>query len=209
VQERPRVSVCIPVYNGERFLAETIRSVLDQTYRDFELVVLDNASTDATGRIARSFGDPRVRVETNPSTIVQPENWRAAVRLCRAPRQQGVRREVRYRDQVGVAGLLTDGADGVAGETDALVLQLLDGLDRHQLRAWLAGQVDEQGQQEPDTVRAGPGGQVEVGHRRRRRGCGRSSGDVERHVELPRFSRKYHAVRPSINTRNLSRVTPA
>jgi glycosyltransferase involved in cell wall biosynthesis len=85
VQERPRVSVCIPVYNGERFLAETIRSVLDQTYRDFELVVLDNASTDATGRIARSFGDPRVRVETNPSTIVQPENWRAAVRLCRAP----------------------------------------------------------------------------------------------------------------------------
>jgi glycosyltransferase involved in cell wall biosynthesis len=85
VQERPRVSVCIPVYNGERFLAETIRSVLDQTYRDFELVVLDNASTDATGRIARSFGDARVRVETNPSTIVQPENWRAAVRLCRAP----------------------------------------------------------------------------------------------------------------------------
>jgi glycosyltransferase involved in cell wall biosynthesis len=77
--------VCIPVYNGERFLAETIRSVLDQTYRDFELVVLDNASTDATGRIARSFGDARVRVETNPSTIVQPENWRAAVRLCRAP----------------------------------------------------------------------------------------------------------------------------
>jgi cellulose synthase/poly-beta-1,6-N-acetylglucosamine synthase-like glycosyltransferase len=86
VQERPRVSVCIPVYNGERFLAETIRSVLDQTYRDFELVVLDNASTDATGRIARSFGDARVRVETNPATIVQPENWRAAVRLCRAPR---------------------------------------------------------------------------------------------------------------------------
>src|SRR5687768_14468183 len=81
----PSVSVCIPVYNGELFLAETIRSVLDQTYRDFELVVLDNASTDATGRIARSFGDPRVRVETNPSTIVQPENWRAAVRLCRAP----------------------------------------------------------------------------------------------------------------------------
>ena len=39
--------MCIPVYNGETFLAETMRSVLDQTYRDFELVVLDNASTDA------------------------------------------------------------------------------------------------------------------------------------------------------------------
>jgi glycosyltransferase involved in cell wall biosynthesis len=79
----PTVSVCIPVYNGERFLAETMRSVLDQTYRDFELVVLDNASTDGTGRIARSFGDSRVRVETNPSTITQPENWQEAVWRCR------------------------------------------------------------------------------------------------------------------------------
>jgi glycosyltransferase involved in cell wall biosynthesis len=78
--------VCIPVYRGEQFLAETMRSVLDQTYRDFELVVLDNASTDGTGRIARSFaGDPRVRVETNPTTIPQPDNWREAVRRCRAP----------------------------------------------------------------------------------------------------------------------------
>jgi glycosyltransferase involved in cell wall biosynthesis len=77
--------VCIPVYRGEQYLAETMRSVLDQTYRDFELVVLDNASPDATGRIARSFGDPRVRVETNPTTIPQPDNWREAVRRCRAP----------------------------------------------------------------------------------------------------------------------------
>ena len=61
----PSVSVCIPVYRGEQFLAETIRSVLDQTYRDFELVVLDNASPDDSGRIARSFGDHRIRVETN------------------------------------------------------------------------------------------------------------------------------------------------
>ncbi len=81
----PSVSVCIPVYRGEQFLAETMRSVLDQTYRDFELVVLDNASPDATGRIARSFDDPRVRVETNPTTIPQPENWQEAVRRCRAP----------------------------------------------------------------------------------------------------------------------------
>jgi glycosyltransferase involved in cell wall biosynthesis len=81
----PSVSVCIPVYRGEQFLAETVRSVLDQTHRDFELVVLDNASPDTTGRIARSFDDRRVRVETNPTTVPQPENWRGAVRLCRAP----------------------------------------------------------------------------------------------------------------------------
>jgi glycosyltransferase involved in cell wall biosynthesis len=77
--------VCIPVYRGEEFLAETIRSVLDQTYRDFELVVLDNASPDDSGRIARSFGDHRIRVETNLTTLPQQENWREAVRLCRAP----------------------------------------------------------------------------------------------------------------------------
>jgi glycosyltransferase involved in cell wall biosynthesis len=81
----PSVSVCIPVYRGEQFLAETVRSVLDQTHRDFELVVLDNASPDTTGRIARSFDDRRVRVETNPTTVPQPENWLRAVRLCRAP----------------------------------------------------------------------------------------------------------------------------
>ena len=81
----PSVSVCVPVHNGEDFLAETLRSVLDQTFRDFELVVVDNASTDATPRIARSFRDPRIRVETKPETIPQPENWRAAVRLCDAP----------------------------------------------------------------------------------------------------------------------------
>ena len=81
----PSVSVCIPVYRGEQFLAETMRSVIDQTYRDFELVVLDNASPDDSGRIARSFGDHRIRVETNLTTLPQPENWREAVRLCRAP----------------------------------------------------------------------------------------------------------------------------
>lgn len=82
----PSVSVCVPVYNGETFLAETLRSVLDQTYRDFELIVLDNASTDATNAIVRSFtADPRVRLERNPTTIPQPDNWREAVRRCRAP----------------------------------------------------------------------------------------------------------------------------
>jgi glycosyltransferase involved in cell wall biosynthesis len=81
----PSVSVCIPVYNGERFLAETIRSVLDQTYRDFEIVVLDNASRDRSADIARSFGDPRIRLEHNAVTLPQAENWNRVVELSRAP----------------------------------------------------------------------------------------------------------------------------
>ncbi|WP_246633414.1 glycosyltransferase family 2 protein [Pseudonocardia nigra] len=81
----PSVSVCIPVYKGERFLAETIRSVLDQTYREFELVVLDNASPDESGAIALSFRDPRIRVVRNPSVLSQPDNWNRVVELSRAP----------------------------------------------------------------------------------------------------------------------------
>ncbi len=81
----PAVSVCIPVYNGERFLAETIRSVLDQTYADFELVLLDNASTDHTAEIAASFADPRIRIERNPTTVPMTVNYNKVVEHCRAP----------------------------------------------------------------------------------------------------------------------------
>jgi glycosyltransferase involved in cell wall biosynthesis len=81
----PSVSVCIPVRNGERFVAETIRSVLDQTYRDFELVVLDNASSDDTGTVARSFADSRVRVERTTAPLALADNWNRAVQLTRAP----------------------------------------------------------------------------------------------------------------------------
>jgi glycosyltransferase involved in cell wall biosynthesis len=59
----PTVSVIIPVYNGERFLAEAIQSVLDQTLPPDEIIVVDDGSTDASAEIARSFGPP-VRVLT-------------------------------------------------------------------------------------------------------------------------------------------------
>lgn len=85
MQVLPSVSVGIPVYRGERYLAETMRSVLEQTHRDFELVVVDNGSRDDTGDIARSFPDARVRVVTNSETIPAPENWRRVIELCRAP----------------------------------------------------------------------------------------------------------------------------
>lgn len=54
----PLVSVVIPVYNGERYLAEAVQSVLDQDYRPLEVLVIDDGSTDASGAIAGSFGPP-------------------------------------------------------------------------------------------------------------------------------------------------------
>ncbi len=55
-----KVSVIIPCYNGVRFLSEAIGSVLAQTYRKFEIIVVDDGSTDNSGEIARSY--PGVRV---------------------------------------------------------------------------------------------------------------------------------------------------
>jgi glycosyltransferase involved in cell wall biosynthesis len=56
----PRVTVFVPTYNRARWLGESIESVLAQTYRDFRLVVSDNASTDATAEVVRQFDDPRI-----------------------------------------------------------------------------------------------------------------------------------------------------
>lgn len=53
----PRISVIVPVYNGEAYLAQALDSILQQDWPDFELIVVDDGSTDATARIARSYGD--------------------------------------------------------------------------------------------------------------------------------------------------------
>lgn len=58
----PRVSVVMPVFNGEAYLAAAIRSILSQTLRDLELIVIDGGSTDQTVAIATGSGDDRVRV---------------------------------------------------------------------------------------------------------------------------------------------------
>ncbi|HVX59783.1 MAG TPA: glycosyltransferase, partial [Pirellulales bacterium] len=51
----PRVSIGLPVYNGENYLALAIDSLLAQTYQDFELIISDNASTDRTEAICRDY----------------------------------------------------------------------------------------------------------------------------------------------------------
>ena len=58
----PHVSVVLPVYDGERYLAEAIRSVLAQTYEDFELIVIDDGSTDHTEEVLSAISDARLRV---------------------------------------------------------------------------------------------------------------------------------------------------
>jgi hypothetical protein len=62
VLNAPRVSVVIPAYNAEPFIHAAMTSILEQTFTDFELLIADDGSTDATVQIAKFFPDPRVRV---------------------------------------------------------------------------------------------------------------------------------------------------
>ncbi len=68
---RPKVSIGLPVYNGEKYLAETLDGILTQTYQDFELIISDNASTDRTPEICRIYvqKDQRIRYHRNE------KNW--------------------------------------------------------------------------------------------------------------------------------------
>lgn len=69
--ERPKVSIGLPVYNGEKYLSGAIRSLLAQSFTDFEIVISDNASTDRTEEIVRSFAsnDRRIRYFRNRVNI--------------------------------------------------------------------------------------------------------------------------------------------
>ena len=64
----PRLTLGLPTYNGEEFLAESLDALLAQTFTDFELIISDNGSTDRTGEIAREYAakDHRVRYVHHP-----------------------------------------------------------------------------------------------------------------------------------------------
>jgi len=70
VQEQPLVSVIIPVYNREKFLAAAIDSVFSQTYRPIQVIIVDDGSTDRSGAIARSYKDVEYIYQENQGVSV-------------------------------------------------------------------------------------------------------------------------------------------
>ena len=70
----PRLSVGLAVYNGENYLSESIEALLGQSYEDFELIISDNASTDGTADICRSYAkqDSRINYIRQPRTSAAP-----------------------------------------------------------------------------------------------------------------------------------------
>jgi glycosyltransferase involved in cell wall biosynthesis len=81
----PRVSIGIPVYNGENYLRDALDSLLRQTFTDLEIVIADNASTDQTQQICASYAstDPRVRYFRNDSNLGPGPNYNRVFRLAR------------------------------------------------------------------------------------------------------------------------------
>jgi len=61
----PLVSICIPVYNGEKTIRKTIDSIITQTYKNLEIIIVDNCSTDSTVKIVQEFKDSRIRLIQN------------------------------------------------------------------------------------------------------------------------------------------------
>jgi glycosyltransferase involved in cell wall biosynthesis len=82
-----RVSIGVPVYNGERYLADALESLLAQSFKDFEIVISDNASTDATPEIGRAYQskDPRVRYFKSEQNRGAAWNFNRAFELSTAP----------------------------------------------------------------------------------------------------------------------------
>lgn len=78
---QPLVSVCIPVYNGEKYIEETIRSVLNQDFVNIEVVIQENASSDRTREIVQNMAakDSRVKVFINSNTVSMAKNWNLAL----------------------------------------------------------------------------------------------------------------------------------
>ncbi|HAT66053.1 MAG TPA: glycosyltransferase family 2 protein, partial [Flavobacteriaceae bacterium] len=58
------ISVIIPLYNKERFIGETIQSVLNQSFADFELILINDGSTDKSEAVVKTFNDPRIRYKS-------------------------------------------------------------------------------------------------------------------------------------------------
>jgi glycosyltransferase involved in cell wall biosynthesis len=78
-----KVSVCVPAFNRAHYIGDTIRSVLAQTLRSFELVIYDDASTDDTGEVVAAFGDDRIRYYRQPHNVGIAQNRTACVGVAR------------------------------------------------------------------------------------------------------------------------------
>lgn len=80
---KPSVSVLMSVYNGERYLQEAVESVLQQTYTDYEFIIIDDGSKDRTWELLNAFNDPRIRLISNEENIGLTQSLNKGIQMSR------------------------------------------------------------------------------------------------------------------------------
>lgn len=80
---KPYFSIAIPTYNRAEFLRATVSIILEQTFKNFEIIISDNASTDSTAKVVKEFRDKRIRYMCNKENIGFPKNTKKAMLLAR------------------------------------------------------------------------------------------------------------------------------
>ncbi|MCI8490045.1 MAG: glycosyltransferase [Lachnospiraceae bacterium] len=78
----PLVSVCIPAYNNAAYIKETIDSILNQTYRNFELIICDDRSGDNTVEVIKAIKDERITLYKNEKNLGMAGNWNNCLQKC-------------------------------------------------------------------------------------------------------------------------------
>lgn len=130
----PLVSVLMPVYNGELYLQEAMESILDQTFREFEFIIINDGSTDYTGEIVQSYADPRIRCFENEQNMGVARSRNRALSLAQSPYiavmdaddvslPERLAKQVDFLDahpEVGVLGSLVQVIDGDGNKSHTL-----------------------------------------------------------------------------------------
>lgn len=76
------LTIGLPTYNGAKYIRETLSSILEQSYEDFRVLVVDDRSEDATLDIVETFADSRIKIHRNPERLGIPGNWNQCVSLA-------------------------------------------------------------------------------------------------------------------------------
>jgi len=139
----PLVSICMPAYNNADHIEKAIQSVLEQTYRNIEIVVVDDASSDNTYDLVKSIRDPRIRASKNDVNLGLAGNWNhtmdlangAFVKLMGADdllEPQAIKKELRA---------LLDNPSAVLAESDSRVIDAIGRQHGTYRRYWRNGLV--------------------------------------------------------------------
>jgi glycosyltransferase involved in cell wall biosynthesis len=79
---RPLLSVCIPIYNPEHYFVAAVESILEQDFRDYELLIVDDCSTQPVAEVIEQFQDSRIRFVRNDANLGLPTNWNRCIELA-------------------------------------------------------------------------------------------------------------------------------